>query len=133
MNNSYIHRKEISKEDFKRYLKNQKSEVKWFWWHIVSDISGHSCFEILQANIRVGVFCVESSESPHIDIYIASKYRGRSFGFNTLLLLKSGYPSAKFKVNNRNGNSKEFFNRLVKSQIISLVEITDQFTIYQYV
>jgi GNAT superfamily N-acetyltransferase len=133
MNDLVIHKREISREDFKLYLKNQKSDIKWFWWYIVSDISAYSCFEILNSNVRVGVFCVERCEAPHIDIYIGREHRGRGLGFKIIRLLKSECPSARFKVNNRNHNSKEFFDKLVESQMIFLADRTPQFIIYRYV
>lgn len=127
-----IQTRRISHNGFKIYLKNQKSEVKWFWWHIVSDISGYSCFEILEDNLRVGVFCVERCEIPHIDLYIGDDYRRHGVGLEMIKRLSVTHPTGRYKVNRRNEAGVIFYNQLASKKILKLGSEDSLFLNYHY-
>ena len=132
MNSILVRSKEITVADFKSYLKLQKSEVRWFIWHIISDLSEYRCWELTHEQKRIGVLCSERNESPCIDIYIGDEYRQLGFGKQVLIQLRHDIPQGWFKVNKRNTKSLMFFDALTQSQILSVARISSDFKVYQY-
>lgn len=121
---------EITGDEFRSYLLSKGDNIKWFYWHLNSNLINYNTFKIVQKNVTVGVLCYEKAKIPSVDLYIDKAYRGLGYGKDVVEYLSSHLKKAQFKVNTNNKKSIKFFEYLFSKNIITSKQICDNLAYY---
>ncbi len=113
----------ISFEDYKSFVLEHPSDLRWFYWSIQKD-RGMIYLEIVQNSMRVGVVGVLNSDKIGCEILIESSNRRKGIGRQLISELQRKFDSPKFKVSKYNKESMAFFRSigLVEEEVGQFVE-----------
>ena len=109
---------ETTATEFQNYLLSKKDNIKWFYWHLKSNLKDFKTYKLIDKNESIGVFCVENERLLIADLYIDEKYRRLGYGKFIIQYISTAFNDIQFKVNTSNNNSINFFDFLLGEKII---------------
>lgn len=113
---------EISNNQFKADLLKEKTNLKWFLWHIGNHSKNIYTYSIIMDAEAIGLFCTfETDSCTFVDIIIKKPFQRKGLGRLAVMKINERYKNITsplvFKVSKHNDSSMQFFEKLYRDNV----------------